>query len=82
MTVNSVASGLQNLSYWATCGGRPTLPPNEVLVQDSNMSAIKSLNPKAEVARFSAALEVNMTAARGLQDVLKTNLGPKGTMKM
>ncbi|XP_031553260.1 T-complex protein 1 subunit zeta-like [Actinia tenebrosa] len=46
------------------------------------MSAIKSLNPKAEVARFSAALEVNMTAARGLQDVLKTNLGPKGTMKM
>lgn len=46
------------------------------------MSAIKALNPKAEVARFSAALEVNMTAARGLQDVLKTNLGPKGTMKM
>ncbi|KAK3749695.1 hypothetical protein QZH41_014980 [Actinostola sp. cb2023] len=46
------------------------------------MSAIQALNPKAEVARFSAALEVNMTAARGLQDVLKTNLGPKGTMKM
>ncbi|KXJ14772.1 T-complex protein 1 subunit zeta [Exaiptasia diaphana] len=46
------------------------------------MSSIKALNPKAEVARFSAALEVNMSAAKGLQDVLKTNLGPKGTMKM
>uniref|UniRef100_A0A8C5C2D9 T-complex protein 1 subunit zeta n=1 Tax=Gadus morhua TaxID=8049 RepID=A0A8C5C2D9_GADMO len=46
------------------------------------MSAIKSLNPKAEVARAHAALAVNISAARGLQDVLKSNLGPKGTMKM
>jgi len=46
------------------------------------MSAIKSLNPKAEVARAGAALAVNISAAKGLQDVLRTNLGPKGTMKM
>lgn len=46
------------------------------------MSAVKSLNPKAEVARAQAALAVNISAARGLQDVLKSNLGPKGTMKM
>ena len=46
------------------------------------MSAIKSLNPKAEVARASQALAVNISAAKGLQDVLRTNLGPKGTMKM
>uniref|UniRef100_UPI00398F428C T-complex protein 1 subunit zeta n=1 Tax=Pristiophorus japonicus TaxID=55135 RepID=UPI00398F428C len=46
------------------------------------MSAIKALNPKAEVARAQAALAVNISAARGLQDVLRTNLGPKGTMKM
>jgi len=46
------------------------------------MAAIKSLNPKAEVARSTQALAINITAARGLQDVLKTNLGPKGTMKM
>ncbi|OCT95087.1 T-complex protein 1 subunit zeta [Xenopus laevis] len=46
------------------------------------MSAIKALNPKAEVARAQAALSVNISAARGLQDVLRTNLGPKGTMKM
>ncbi|XP_067866116.1 T-complex protein 1 subunit zeta [Heterodontus francisci] len=46
------------------------------------MAAIKALNPKAEVARAQAALAVNISAARGLQDVLRTNLGPKGTMKM
>ncbi|XP_040280745.1 T-complex protein 1 subunit zeta [Bufo bufo] len=46
------------------------------------MSAVKALNPKAEVARAHAALAVNISAARGLQDVLRTNLGPKGTMKM
>ncbi|OWF40965.1 T-complex protein 1 subunit zeta-like [Mizuhopecten yessoensis] len=46
------------------------------------MSAIKSLNPKAEVARAAQALAVNISAAKGLQDVLKTNLGPKGTLKM
>ncbi|XP_075709020.1 T-complex protein 1 subunit zeta [Rhinoderma darwinii] len=44
--------------------------------------AVKALNPKAEVARAHAALAVNISAARGLQDVLRTNLGPKGTMKM
>ena len=40
------------------------------------------LNPKAEVARASQALAVNISGAKGIQDVLKTNLGPKGTMKM
>ena len=48
----------------------------------SNMSAIKALNPKAEVARAAQALAINISAAKGLQDVLRTNLGPKGTMKM
>lgn len=46
------------------------------------MSAITALNPKAEVARAAQALQLNISAARGLQEVLKTNLGPKGTMKM
>lgn len=46
------------------------------------MAAIKSLNPKAEVARSTQALAININAAKGLQDVLRTNLGPKGTMKM
>jgi len=46
------------------------------------MSAVKFVNPKAEVARASAALQLNISAAKGLQEVLKTNLGPKGTMKM
>lgn len=46
------------------------------------MSGITCLNPKAEYARAAAALEVNMSAARGLQDVMRSNLGPKGTLKM
>lgn len=46
------------------------------------MSAISLLNPKAEVARASQALAVNISGAKGIQDVMKTNLGPKGTMKM
>lgn len=46
------------------------------------MAAITTLNPKAEVARASQALAINISAAKGIQDVLKTNLGPKGTMKM
>jgi len=46
------------------------------------MSAISMLNPKAEVARASQALAVNISGAKGIQEVLKTNLGPKGTMKM
>ncbi|XP_014479931.1 PREDICTED: T-complex protein 1 subunit zeta [Dinoponera quadriceps] len=46
------------------------------------MAAISLLNPKAEFARAAQALAVNITAAKGIQDVMKTNLGPKGTMKM
>lgn len=46
------------------------------------MSAISVLNPKAEFARASQALAINISAAKGLQEILKSNLGPKGTMKM
>lgn len=46
------------------------------------MASITLLNPKAEVARAAQALAVNISAAKGIQDVMKSNLGPKGTMKM
>merc|ERR1712168_562928 len=52
------------------------------LCKKTTMAAIKTLNPKAEVARAAQALSINISGARGIQDVLKTNLGPKGTMKM
>ncbi|GMM31297.1 chaperonin-containing T-complex subunit [Martiniozyma asiatica (nom. inval.)] len=45
-------------------------------------SAIQFLNPKAESLRRKQALEVNINAAIGLQEVLASNLGPKGTLKM
>ncbi|KAJ8917383.1 hypothetical protein NQ315_002407 [Exocentrus adspersus] len=44
--------------------------------------AISLLNPKAEVARAAQALAINISAAKGIQDVMKSNLGPKGTVKM
>ena len=46
------------------------------------MSAISLLNPKAQVNSAAQALAFNIGAAKGLQEVLRTNLGPKGTMKM
>uniref|UniRef100_A0A0M3ILK5 Chaperonin Cpn60/TCP-1 n=1 Tax=Ascaris lumbricoides TaxID=6252 RepID=A0A0M3ILK5_ASCLU len=46
------------------------------------MASIQCLNPKAELARHAAALELNISGARGLQEIMRTNLGPKGTMKM
>jgi len=46
------------------------------------MSAAQLLNPKAESRRRGEALRVNISAGEGLQDVLKSNLGPTGTLKM
>lgn len=46
------------------------------------MSSIQLLNPKAESIRRAQALQVNSAAAQGLQSVLASNLGPKGTLKM
>lgn len=46
------------------------------------MSSISCLNPRAELARNAMALEMNISGARGLQEVMKSNLGPKGTLKM
>lgn len=46
------------------------------------MAAIQYVNSKAELVRKTQALTLNLTAAKGLQDVLRTNLGPRGTLKM
>jgi T-complex protein 1 subunit zeta len=40
------------------------------------------VNNKADVLKSAAALAVNCNAAKGLQEVMKTNLGPRGTLKM
>lgn len=45
-------------------------------------SALKVINPNSDVARRGQALQLNITAAIGLQDVLRSNLGPRGTIKM
>jgi len=46
------------------------------------MAAVSSLNDSAQYMRAGQALLVNVTAAKGLQEVMKSNLGPRGTLKM
>lgn len=46
------------------------------------MSGVQALNAHAETMGRQAALFMNINAAKGLEDVMKTNLGPKGTIKM
>lgn len=46
------------------------------------MSSVQLINAKAEDARAKQALGINIHAAKSLQDVLRTNLGPRGTLKM
>ncbi|KIJ51435.1 hypothetical protein M422DRAFT_74292 [Sphaerobolus stellatus SS14] len=45
-------------------------------------SSIELINPKAESVRRAAALQVNTNGAMGLANVVRTNLGPRGTLKM
>ena len=46
------------------------------------MGSVKTLNPNAETMGRLGALFMNINASKGLHDVMKTNLGPKGTIKM
>ena len=46
------------------------------------MSAVNFVNSKAEILKKFQALSLNINAAIGLQEVMKSNLGPKGTLKM
>lgn len=46
------------------------------------MSAIHTLNPKAEHVRRGQALEINISAAEGIMQIMRTNFGPSGTLKM
>jgi T-complex protein 1 subunit zeta len=46
------------------------------------MSAVSQLNQQAEIYRRDQALNMNLNAAHSLADILKTNLGPAGTLKM
>lgn len=46
------------------------------------MSSLQLINSKADILKKTAALNMNINAAKGLQEVLKSNIGPKGTLKM
>ena len=46
------------------------------------MSAIELFNPRAESVRRIQALQVNIAGAIGLAQVVRSNLGPRGTLKL
>ena len=48
----------------------------------SSTMRLQELSPNAEIVSKSQARIVNVAAAVGLQNVLKSNLGPKGTLKL
>ncbi|KAF4664776.1 T-complex protein 1 subunit zeta [Perkinsus olseni] len=43
---------------------------------------VSVVNSKADVLKATQALMVNCNAAQGLSEVMKSNLGPRGTLKM
>lgn len=43
---------------------------------------IQQVNENAEMVSRGHALSMNIASAKGLQEVVKSNLGPKGTLKM
>jgi T-complex protein 1 subunit zeta len=46
------------------------------------LTMVTVVNSKADVLKAAQALAVNLNAAKGLQEVMKSNLGPRGTLKM
>jgi T-complex protein 1 subunit zeta len=44
--------------------------------------ALRTLNPNAQGVSKNYALQFNFQAAKGLMEILKSNLGPRGTIKM
>ena len=46
------------------------------------MAAVQQVNQHAETMGAQAALFMNINAAKGLLEVMKSNLGPRGTIKM
>ncbi|KAL9645611.1 hypothetical protein ABK040_000673 [Willaertia magna] len=46
------------------------------------MSGLQLLNPNSDSAGISQARLINISAATSIQNLLKSNLGPRGTLKM
>ncbi len=46
------------------------------------MSSASLISPNSEVAQKHTALSVNTNAAVSLREIMKSNLGPRGTLKM
>ncbi|GAA5988878.1 hypothetical protein JCM5350_000994 [Sporobolomyces pararoseus] len=75
---------IQTLKIHNSSTGQLCFPfsPTSQLLLPVKMSAIELLNPRAEQVRRQQAFSLNVTGATGLAQVVKSNLGPRGTLKM
>jgi hypothetical protein len=53
-----------------------------ILPRSMSNSTLHEISPNAEIVSRQQALQVNVAAAVGLSNVLKSNLGPTGTLKL
>ena len=65
-----------------SCAKRPLFRPPLCVPPRLRAMSVRNLNQNAESLGPKAALYMNVHAAAGLQDVMKSNLGPRGTIKM
>ena len=46
------------------------------------MTSVQFVNSQAEILRKAQALAMNINSAKALQEIMKSNFGPRGTLKM
>jgi hypothetical protein len=69
-------------TYITTTYTTTTQQQLNILDTMASRGRVQELNANAEIVSQQDARRVNVAAAMGLQAVLKTNLGPRGTLKM
>ncbi len=65
------------IHYCASCFALAQIPKYKI-----TMSSLQSLNEGAERTGPQHSLSINVAAGQGLAEVLKSNLGPRGSTKM
>jgi T-complex protein 1 subunit zeta len=70
----------QSRFYKSSCNHPTTL--SKIKVTTNQMSQLRDINPNAEIVSKTQARAVNVAAGVGLLNVIKSNLGPRGTLKL
>ncbi|SGY18695.1 BQ5605_C014g07445 [Microbotryum silenes-dioicae] len=78
MYVVEYSSYIAAIAHSAPCSAHQLC----ISINPTRRSALELLNPRAESVRRNQAFQINATGAIGLANVVKSNLGPRGTLKM